>query len=235
MSKVERPEALAQFAESARRGERVGVAGLTATEATTPLSTNPKDKDDAATRILAEGATGKDFHSEDAVARVPDRILESQGKSNAVSEETQEAVQGDDAPYDATQDPRTGRPPTPLDAQRLARDHELDRLSAALTPEEEADEEDAEPLEDEAEEDFTSVSEDDEELGDEDMEDSETQFVQAPARMVAPRSEEGSPSDDEDFPEQSALGDSAREDTEEDAEHDGRINIDAPRAGHGKR
>lgn len=32
-------------------------------------------------------------------------------------------------PYDATRDPRTGRPPNPLEAQRLAREHEQERLA----------------------------------------------------------------------------------------------------------
>jgi hypothetical protein len=31
--------------------------------------------------------------------------------------------------YDATRDPRTGRPPNPLEAQRLAREHEQARLA----------------------------------------------------------------------------------------------------------
>jgi hypothetical protein len=31
-------------------------------------------------------------------------------------------------PYDATRDPRTGRPPSPLEAQHLARKHEKERL-----------------------------------------------------------------------------------------------------------
>src|SRR5438067_13516526 len=31
-------------------------------------------------------------------------------------------------PYDATHDPRTGRPPNPLEAQHLARKHDRERL-----------------------------------------------------------------------------------------------------------
>ncbi|MGE3873075.1 MAG: hypothetical protein AB7F74_08975 [Parvibaculaceae bacterium] len=81
MTKKERPEALAQFAESARKGEREGVKGVAATKATEPIPTDPKAKDDAATRILAEGATGKDMDAEEAVEELPDRILESQKKS----------------------------------------------------------------------------------------------------------------------------------------------------------
>jgi hypothetical protein len=81
MSKDERPEALAQFAESAREGEREGVKGISATKATEPIPTDPKAKQEAATRILAEGATGEDLNSEEAVNALPDRILASQEKS----------------------------------------------------------------------------------------------------------------------------------------------------------
>lgn len=84
MPNRERPEALAQFAESARKGEREGVDGLTATPATEPIPTNSKAKDDAATRVLAEGATGKDLDADEAVDELPDRILESQKKSTGV-------------------------------------------------------------------------------------------------------------------------------------------------------
>jgi hypothetical protein len=39
-------------------------------------------------------------------------------------------------PYDASLDPRTGRPPNPLEAQRLAREHEIERVKSAQTPDE---------------------------------------------------------------------------------------------------
>lgn len=81
MSKDERPEALAQFAETARVGEREGVKGLKATRATEPIPTDPKAKQDAATRVLAEGATGEDLNAEEAVDALPDRILDSREKS----------------------------------------------------------------------------------------------------------------------------------------------------------
>lgn len=77
----ERPEALAQFAESARHGEQAGVTGLTATAHTAPIPTDPKLKDEAATRVLAEGATGEDLAAEEYVERLPDRIIESQKAS----------------------------------------------------------------------------------------------------------------------------------------------------------
>jgi hypothetical protein len=35
---------------------------------------------------------------------------------------------GEPQSYDATRDPRTGRPPNPLEAQKLAREHEAERL-----------------------------------------------------------------------------------------------------------
>jgi len=41
--------------------------------------------------------------------------------------------------YDATRDPRTARPLNPLDGQRIAREHELERLEEARTPQEVAD------------------------------------------------------------------------------------------------
>lgn len=87
MGKDERPEALAQFAESAREGEREGVKGPWATKATEPIPTDPKAKQEAATRILAEGATGEDFNSEEAVDALPDRILASQQKSQEMEAE----------------------------------------------------------------------------------------------------------------------------------------------------
>ena len=37
-------------------------------------------------------------------------------------------MSGEPQPYDATRDPRTGRPPNPLEAQKLAREHEAERL-----------------------------------------------------------------------------------------------------------
>lgn len=91
----ERPEALAQFAESARRGEREGVTGPTATVRTAPIPTDPELKDEAATRILAEGATGEDLAAEEYVDRLPDRIIESQ-KASLESEFAPAAVASDE-------------------------------------------------------------------------------------------------------------------------------------------
>lgn len=72
----ERPEALAQFAESARSDGKVD-ATLTAKENTAPIPTDSKKKDEAATKVLKEGVTGKDEGAEEAIDRLPDRIIES--------------------------------------------------------------------------------------------------------------------------------------------------------------
>lgn len=74
--KKERPEALAAFAESARSEKKVKVS-LTARENTKPIPTDPKKKDDAATKVLQEGATGEEHGAEEAVDELPDRIIES--------------------------------------------------------------------------------------------------------------------------------------------------------------
>jgi hypothetical protein len=70
-------EALAQFAEAARNEKRMDQPGLVADDKTTPIPTNSKAKDDAATKVLQEGATGEDHGSEPAIDRLPDRIFES--------------------------------------------------------------------------------------------------------------------------------------------------------------
>lgn len=76
--KRERPEALATFAEAARHdGAKPSGLGLTADEHTAPIPTDPKAKDTAATKVLQEGVTGEDRGSEEAIDKLPDRILES--------------------------------------------------------------------------------------------------------------------------------------------------------------
>lgn len=75
----QRPEALAQFAETARTEKRQERPGLTADKATTPIPTNSKAKDEAATKVLWEGATGEDTGVEAAIDKLPDRILDSRG------------------------------------------------------------------------------------------------------------------------------------------------------------
>jgi hypothetical protein len=75
--KKQRPEALAQFAETARTEKRKERPGLVADNDTAPIPTNSKAKDEAATKVLQEGATGEDHGSEEAIDRLPDRIIES--------------------------------------------------------------------------------------------------------------------------------------------------------------
>lgn len=76
----ERPEALAEFAETARKQQDSGKPGkkpLTANEHTVPIPEANAVKHDAATRVLQEGATGEDHGAEEAVKRTQDRIRES--------------------------------------------------------------------------------------------------------------------------------------------------------------
>ena len=76
--KGQRPEALATFAEASRHdGVKPSNLGLTADEHTAPIATNSKDKDIAATKVLQEGVTGKDKGADEAIDKLPDRIVES--------------------------------------------------------------------------------------------------------------------------------------------------------------
>lgn len=72
----ERPEALAQFAQSARDGEDSPKKPTADTE-TAPRPTSNKDKHAVATRLLSDGAEGEhpDPH-EEGVDKLPDRILD---------------------------------------------------------------------------------------------------------------------------------------------------------------
>jgi hypothetical protein len=82
MPKKQRPEALAQFAETARKKKRKERPGLVANEDTAPIPTDSKAKDDAATKVLQEGATGEDHGAEEAIDKLPDRIIESRHGSH---------------------------------------------------------------------------------------------------------------------------------------------------------
>ena len=74
----ERPEALATFAEAARqKGKKPEDLGLEADENTAPIPTDPDKKQEAATKVLHEGATGEDTGAEEAIDRLPDRIIKS--------------------------------------------------------------------------------------------------------------------------------------------------------------
>lgn len=72
----ERPEALAQFAQSARDGEE-SPKKPTADHETAPRRTSNTDKHEVATKILHDGAEGEhpDPH-EEGVDKLPDRILD---------------------------------------------------------------------------------------------------------------------------------------------------------------
>ncbi len=68
------PEALATFAEAARTIQKKPKdIGLTATKATAPLNTSSAAKQDAATRVLREGVTGRKQGAKEAIDRLPDR------------------------------------------------------------------------------------------------------------------------------------------------------------------
>ncbi len=169
----QRPEALAQFAETARTDQRKDRPGLIADEATQPIPTSSEAKDEAAAKVLREGATGEDLGSEEAIDKLPDRILDSRATAGEEQNEESERSASDRGNYDATSDPRTGRPPLPIEAEALQKEHELQRLrNAQLTEGEE---------EDIAEEDDIEVI-----LEDDEMADSGVIEDQEPARMISP-------------------------------------------------
>ena len=77
-SRNERPEALAAFAEASRHdGKKPDDLGVKADRHTAPIPTDPDKKQEAATKILHKGATGKDTGVNEAVDDLPDRIIES--------------------------------------------------------------------------------------------------------------------------------------------------------------
>ena len=72
----ERPEALRQFAQSAREGED-SPKPLRADRKTAPKPASNEDKHEVATRILHDGAEGDHPDPEDeGVNRLPDRITD---------------------------------------------------------------------------------------------------------------------------------------------------------------
>jgi hypothetical protein len=170
----QRPEALAQFAETARTDQRKDRPGLIADEATQPIPTSSEAKDEAATKVLREGATGEDLDSEEAIDKLPDRILDSRrAATGEESDEESEWAVSDRGNYDATSDPRTGRPPLPIEAEALQKEHELQRLRNAQLTEGEEDID--------AEEGEIEVT-----LEDDEMADSGMIEDQEPARMISP-------------------------------------------------
>ena len=72
----ERPEALSQFAESARDGEE-SPKELTADRETAAIPTSNRDKHEVATKLLHEGAEGEHPDPKaEGVDRLPDRIVD---------------------------------------------------------------------------------------------------------------------------------------------------------------
>lgn len=81
MSKIDprnaQPEALARFGEAAREtGGKVEKPGLHSDKDTVAIPTEPKLKQDAATKVLLEGVTHHDQGAKEAIDRLPDRIAE---------------------------------------------------------------------------------------------------------------------------------------------------------------
>ena len=74
----QQPEALAEFAETARSSNPAGEEkDLTADQHTKPIPTSNKDKHQAATEILKEGAQGEHVDVEKEVEKLPDRVTDS--------------------------------------------------------------------------------------------------------------------------------------------------------------
>ena len=77
--KGSRPEALAKFAEVARNDDGNPVReGIEATEETAPIPTNPKLKQDAATKVLREGVLHRKQGAKEAIEKLPDRTAKKQ-------------------------------------------------------------------------------------------------------------------------------------------------------------
>jgi hypothetical protein len=184
----QRPEALAQFAETARTDRRTDKPGLVADPATSPIPTNSEAKDEAATKVLQEGATGEDHGAEAAVDKLPDRILESRQSAppQEENEETDYSMNERAAAYDATSDPRTGRPPSLIEAEVLNRERELQQLRNAQLTEGEDDGEEADEI------DIDVTLEEDGEMADSGAIDE-----QEPGRMISPEDDDAGTPDDE--------------------------------------
>jgi hypothetical protein len=77
----ERPEALSEFAESARKEKQKGRIRkpLTANEHTVPVPEDNVEKHETAARLLNEGADGdlKGKEADDAIRNIKDRIRDS--------------------------------------------------------------------------------------------------------------------------------------------------------------
>ena len=78
----DQPEALATFAASARNdGKKPENIGLHATDETEALPADPKQKTDAATKVLREGVLHRKQGAEAAVDALPDRTRDAQKRS----------------------------------------------------------------------------------------------------------------------------------------------------------
>lgn len=78
----DQPEALATFAATARNdGKKPKDIGLHATGETEAISTDPKQKADAATKVLREGVLRKDQGAEEAIDALPDRTRDIDKRS----------------------------------------------------------------------------------------------------------------------------------------------------------
>jgi hypothetical protein len=74
LTKGEEPEALSKFAQVARNNEGQPVRdGVLAKPDTSPIATDPKLKQDAATKVFREGVFHKDQGAKEAIDRLPDR------------------------------------------------------------------------------------------------------------------------------------------------------------------
>ena len=72
------PEVLAQFGKSARdTTDGLERPGFVADSETSPIPTDPKLKQTAATKVLREGVFKKDEGAQEDIDRLPDRIVKN--------------------------------------------------------------------------------------------------------------------------------------------------------------
>jgi hypothetical protein len=85
--KGSRPEALAKFAEVARHDDGQPVReGVKATKETAAIPTDPKLKQDAATKVLREGVLHRNQGAKEAIQKLPDRTAKNdKGRGGARS------------------------------------------------------------------------------------------------------------------------------------------------------
>ncbi len=70
------PEVLAKFGESARHDDgEAEKPGLFADDESAPIPTDPKLKQDAAMKVFREGVFHNDQGADEAINKLPDRIL----------------------------------------------------------------------------------------------------------------------------------------------------------------